>query len=364
MEIGRRAGLDTRAVEQAALAHHAPDARSLGLGGGLGRLAWEVVCGDRAQEVLAIVRLANLLDEQFEALEFEHKALDTILREVQSFGQFEGFDPALVDHVKALRCHGFPGALQLPVETKAAGRVFRALRAERECDLDAMERIALGDAALTGSLLAVANSALYGRPIRVGTVKRAISTIGLVAARKVMLGAAMKPVFASAGLSQLWSHSVSAAPMCASLAEHTGLLTVEEGLVLGLVHDIGAVALQFLPREALTTYRRMMENGCPATYVERLLLAQDHGELGAAFLAEWNFPEDLMEAVRFHHQPERSNSRLPALAYLAEFWSGMSEDLPSFGRVDACLARTGLTLETMLELCHHDPAMRALRSVA
>ena len=154
------------------------------------------------------------------------------------------------------------------------------------------------------------------------------------------------------------------APLCAGLAGHTGLLSCEEGLVLGLVHDIGAVAVQFLPRETLVTYRNLIEGGCPPAYVERLLLGRDHGEIGAGLLAQWHFPEEFIDAVRFHHQPERSPSKLASLAYLAEFWSGRDEDLPSFGRVEACLERVGLALETLMELGTRDSTLRALNAVA
>ncbi len=47
-----------------------------------------------------------------------------------------------------------------------------------------------------------------------------------------------------------------------------------------------------------------------------------------------------------------------------EFWSGLDEDLPSFGRVDACLARVGMTLETLMEMGRQDSDLRALKAVA
>jgi HD-like signal output (HDOD) protein len=366
MEIARRAGVDRAAVQKAAMMRHALDGSGAfdRAGGGLGRLAWEVVCGEQAREISGIVQVSNLLDEQMEALEFEYKEMDEILDEIQSFAWFEGFDPALIGHVRAMRCPDFGQYLRLPVGSGAARRLFLALRQGQDSDLGALEKIALADPVLTGSLLAVANSALYGRAYRVGTVRRAIASIGLVAARKVMLAAAMMPVFGSAGLSRLWSHSVSSAPLCAALSQATGLLTEEEGLVLGLVHDIGAVALQFLPRETRQTQHRLVEDGCPEAYVERLILGQDHGEIGAGLLAEWNFPAEVVEAVRFHHQPERSGSSVAAMAYVAEFWSGLDEDLPSFGRVEACLERTGMTHESLMGLGIGDSAMRAMRSVA
>ena len=114
----------------------------------------------------------------------------------------------------------------------------------------------------------------------------------------------------------------------------------------------------------MTTHRSLVEGGCPAVYVERLLLGRDHGEIGAGLIAEWHFPEEFIDAVRFHHQPERSASKLASLAYLAEFWSGLDEDLPSFGRVEACLARVDLTLETLMEMGSRDSTLRALKSVA
>ncbi len=374
VEVGMRAGVDLAAVRRAALLHHAMPGPVPGGcagggigargGGGLGRLAWEVVCGEQARDIHGIVQISNLLDEQLEALEFEYRDMDDILDEIQSFAYFEGFDAALVDHLRAMRCRDFAGHLKLPVEAGSAHRVLRTLRADPDTSIQALEKIALSDPVLTGCLLGVANSALYGRAYRVGTVRRAIASIGLIAARRVMLAAAMKPVFAGPGMKRLWTHSVSSAPLTAALAETTGLLNGEEGLLLGLMHDIGSVALQFLPRETLACYRRLMESGCPQTYVEHLLLAQDHGEVGAELLVQWNFPEAFVEAVRFHHQPERSASSVAAMAYLAEFWSGTDEDMHSFGRVEVCLSRTGMTQEDLIELRTQDAALHALRGVA
>ncbi|MCX6629527.1 MAG: HDOD domain-containing protein [Candidatus Solibacter sp.] len=362
VELGRRAGVAVEPLAQAALLHHSLE--PLRHSSGLGRLAWQVLCGDDQRRIADIVQVCNLVDEQMEALEFEYKEVETIFEEIQSFAAFEEFDPALVEQLREMRCREFPRELKLPVEGGAARLVCHTLRTHRECENRELEVIALRDPVLASSLLNVANSALYGRAQRVSTVSRAIATVGVIAARKVMLAAAMRPLFASAGLQRIWGHSLSSAPLWSALAGHTGLLSAEEGLVLGLVHDIGAVAVQFLPRETLTTHRNLVEGGCPASYVERLLLGRDHGEIGAGLIAEWHFPEEFIDAVRFHHQPERSTSKLASMAYLAEFWSGLGEDLPSFGRVEACLARVDITLETLMEMGSQDSTLRMLKAVA
>jgi len=362
VELGRRVGLPRGPLEHTALLHHGLD--TFRHSSGLGRLAWQVIAGDDGRRIADIVQICNLLDEQMESLEFEFKEVDTILDEIQGFAVFEGYDPALVGELRAMRCEDVSCDRQMPVEAHMACRVFRALRAEREYEVDELEDLALRDPSLCGNLIRVANSALYGRVTRVSTVARAIAGLGTANARKIMLGSAMRPLYATAGLSAIWSHSLSSAPLCSALAACTGLLTPEEGLVFGLVHDVGAIAVQFLPREKLAVHRKLVEDGCPPAYVERLLLGRDHGEIGAHFISGWNFPEEFVEAVRFHHQPERSPSNLAAMAYLAEFWSGLDEDIASFGRVESCLARVGLTLEALVELGRGDAALNALRSVA
>jgi hypothetical protein len=98
--------------------------------------------------------------------------------------------------------------------------------------------------------------------------------------------------------------------------------------------------------------------------VEGLLFGCDHGEIGAEILSEWNFSGRLIEAVRFHHQPERADGALAALAYLAEFCSGVDEDMPSFNRVEDCQSRTSLSMEALMEVVMKDSALKTLRALA
>src|SRR3954447_22887852 len=161
VEVGRRAGVGAEPLAQAALLHHSME--PLRHSSGLGRLAWQVVGGDDARRIADIVQVCNLVDEQLEALEFEYKEIEVILEEIQSFAALEGFDPAVVDYVREMRCREIPGGFRLPVEGNAAGRVFRELSAQREYEIRELEAIALRDPVLSGSLVGVANSALYGR---------------------------------------------------------------------------------------------------------------------------------------------------------------------------------------------------------
>ena len=377
IEISRMAGFSAAMqpmLDQAARFHHYLDMSRHSTP--LSRLAWSVVCGDEGTEdaqrqleaVTGIVRLCNLVDERFEALPFDYQDVETILDEVQSFAPLEGFDPALVEHFRQMQCRGLPQQIKLggglPVETGAARQVFGSLGQDREYEVSELAAAAVRDPVLAASLIGVANSSLYSPASRLSGVAQAISFIGTAQARKVMLAAVLRPLFASAGLTRLWSHSVAAAQFCSALARQTEFIGADEALLLGLVHDFGALAVQFAPRKTSDTYARLLEGGCPATYVERLLFGCDHGEIGAEILAEWNFSRRLIEAVQFHHQPERSDSLLAAFTYLVEAWSGLDEDLPSFNRVEDCLHRTGLSLEALAQAGTEDKALKTLRLIA
>lgn len=356
---------------------------------GLARLAAEVCSGERssaahlrpaighgpprpsrsADMMDEVVRLCELFDEQMEALPFEWKPLDAIHDELAAVARFEGVRPELVDTLRGLRYRelesGAGLARRLPVHARLAGRVFQQLGPDRDYELGELEELALQDPVLAGSVMQVANSALYSPEQRIGELSHAISYVGTSATRQVLLAAVMRPLFASAGLSRAWTHAVQMAQLCAALARQTRLLEPGPALLLGLVHDVGSLAVHFLPPMVVERYRRLTENGdCPPAYVEHLLLGCDHGEIGAGVLIDWCFPEHLIEVVRLHHQPERSESTATSLLYLAEFWAGLDEDLPSHLRVEECSRRTGISLESLANVRNRQDALTLLRTVA
>ncbi len=387
-EVAVSLGLPSDVVAAVHRAAHLRGARELGASG-LARLAAEVRAAGNAQiatpgpntakapspagpgidSAAEIVSVCELLDEQLEALPFDSKPVDVILDDLQAVICCEGVRPELVDAIRGLRYRGLEPAAELgrrlPVQARLAQRLFHQLGASREYDSAELEAIAIQDPILAGSLIQVANSALYGAEQRIGTVRHAISYVGTAAARQVMLAAVMRPLFASAGLVRLWSHGLQMAQLCAALAGQTQVLEPDSAILLGLVHDIGSLAVHMLPRTVVERYQRLTEHGaCPPTYVEQLLFGCDHGEIGAGVLDGWSFPEHLVEAVRLHHQPERSPSVLTSLVYLAEFWSGLDEDLPSLMRVQQCSRRTGLSLDSLASVRQGKDALDRLRTVA
>src|SRR4030095_4369881 len=137
----------------------------------------------------------------------------------------------------------------------------------------------------------------------------------------VTSGPALKPAQAGYGIEdgELWKHSVTApvaAPLIAKDQDE------DESIVFtgGLLHDIGKIILS---RRMEGKYAKLIveteNNGCSLLEAEKKLLGVHHAEIGGRLLARWNFPENLVTAVWFHHEPAAAtaHNRLAAYLYVA-----------------------------------------------
>jgi putative nucleotidyltransferase with HDIG domain len=161
-----------------------------------------------------------------------------------------------------------------------------------------------------------------------------LTRVGTEAAGKLIAAAAVRRSFISGNLHQLWTHSTDTADQAASVAAAAGGFDAGEAYLAGLVHDVGRLAYEISP--AAADLRRWEEAGFPATYAEFLISGTDHAAIGGEILKMWLFPEELVEAVKHHHRPELTASRLAAVLYAAE---EPDEALPSCARDHAATKR-------------------------
>jgi putative nucleotidyltransferase with HDIG domain len=134
---------------------------------------------------------------------------------------------------------------------------------------------------------------------------------------------------------QLRQHAEDVARLARELAPLAGV-DPEMAHTAGLVHDAGRSVLN---RAAIG---RWVEGGFPLVYAETLACGEDHASAGAELLRACGLPEEIVEAVRYHHRPEASVSRLAAVLALAEDAAARIshepfEDLwPDMRRLAAC----------------------------
>lgn len=187
-----------------------------------------------------------------------------------------------------------------------------------------MERTVQRDPALATRLLRVVNSACWGLPVRVGSVQRAISLLGVGVLRDLVVAATLDPFFrggpAGSGLEpeRLWRHSVAAASIARRLAQRSPTAPREEAFLCGLLHDVGVVAILHADRAGgLGVLAHARREHCSFLEAERAHLGTDHTLVGGALCEAWHFPTELQAAARHHHTPEQAPEALQPAAWLA-----------------------------------------------
>ncbi len=187
---------------------------------------------------------------------------------------------------------------------------------DETCSAEDMARVVQRDPALTSQLLRIANSAYYGLTAKVETVTRAITIIGNRELRDLVLATSVINNFATlagdrAFLEAYWRHSVRVGCIARTLAQGaaTRVLHSERLFVAGLLHDIGRLVMAVRIPELLRVMVALSRSKrIPMREAERLVFDLDHGEVGAALLADWELPEVMVEAAAWHHEPERAEA--------------------------------------------------------
>ena len=179
---------------------------------------------------------------------------------------------------------------------------------EPDAPVDEILAIIEKDPGLTANLLKLSNSAYYGLLREVGSVREALVMMGNRTVVTLAFAASMgrllqAPVTAyRLPRGRLWRHALATGLLAARL-ESSEADTARRNRIFtaGVVHDLGKLLLDRPLREVLEQIPPDLDHA-GLVAAERQLLGFDHAEAGAALAEAWNFPVDLVQVIRGHHE--------------------------------------------------------------
>ena len=303
-----------------------------------------------------IAELVRMFDQELEFSAYT----DTLLEDQLCVGNsdVEG-NPAVKFVLPKLRRSSKEDLIRLiPKLPVFPGNILELLRELRggNPSIRKLVEFASRDQVLAGNLISCANSAAYSSARELTNLGHAITYIGTERAAMILTALAMKPFIVGSGTVDLWRHALEAAAAAEELSKHCNLPTADSFL-LGLMHDIGRLLLNIAPPHVNAARKRLEKNGCESQIAELLVCGTDHAGAGALVLDHWNFPLSFVEAVRFHHEPQATDSKLAALLYVVEFWAESNEDPASQVRLSIALERLSLSQDFVTQMRLKRPPM-------
>ena len=244
-----------------------------------------------------------------------------------------------------------------PSMPQAAVKVM-ALIQQEDIAIDEIAQVLRHDPGLTANVLKLANSAYFGIPSKVGSLKQAIVLLGLKRFTKIVVAACVNDHMDCAiegydlPPGELWRHSIAVSSTAEALGKFKKNLATEDAFTPALLHDMGKLVLGTFVKEEFHNIEKIAAQGVPFEVAENMVLGTDHAEIGAQILANWSFPSDVIDAVRWHHNPERiKNSKLQTeIVYLSNLLcrtcdNGDSAERKSLMPSAVVLDRLGIKLD-------------------
>lgn len=190
-----------------------------------------------------------------------------------------------------------------------ATQILPILR-DPEGSFSQVEKALRGDMGLTADILKLANSAYFGIPKSIGSVKHAIALLGAKRVSELVVASCVRGLLQKQvpgydlSPGDLWRHSICVSVMAEALARELRIPSMDEAFTAGLLHDAGKLVLGAYVKDEVSIIEKRAEEGIPFQEAERLVLGMDHAEVGATILRKWSFPAHIVSAVRWHHDPD------------------------------------------------------------
>src|SRR6185436_9406195 len=184
--------------------------------------------------------------------------------------------------------------------------------------IDFVARLVAKDPALCARILQTVNSATFAPGQRITSAHEAVLFLGAERIKAIILfeetvAPLKNTVWPGFCLSELWRHSMSVAGLATKIArmEKVGPEVGDMGFTAGILHDLGKlVFLANMPAQYAKALDHATRQKVPLKDAEEQVLGVNHADLGGLLLESWALPQDLINAVGWHHQPSLSGGRV------------------------------------------------------
>ncbi len=214
------------------------------------------------------------------------------------------------------------------------------------------------DPAMTADLLKIVNSAQFMLAKKVDSISEAVKLVGIRGIKNLLYSYGTQKILGddTADKKALWEHSYRTAFYAYNLAKNfrKDRNLLDDAYVGGILHDMGKIIFSNIHPDLLNKIRNFCtEKGVPTETFEDLSAGMNHAEIGALIAEKWNFPDNLVSAIRLHHDPSLATNEFKDLVetvYLANMMVEFEAGNVTFDQMDKKVLGTyGISSEKQIE---------------
>ena len=187
----------------------------------------------------------------------------------------------------------------LPAVPKIVHELIDSFNSE-DVSIDEIAKKLAADPVLSARLLRLANSAYYHVSRTVGTVNDALSMLGFVTVRTLVISSGLTGGYKSMpgmDLSLFWRYSLHTAAVAGWLARKAGV-NGDQAFTVGLMHGIGQLVMHAgMPEQMLHLDKLASPMDPRRIDMERTSFGYSFADVGAELARQWRFPVTFGEAI-------------------------------------------------------------------
>ena len=162
-----------------------------------------------------------------------------------------------------------------------AGAKMLSLLEEPDTTVSEIEEILRYDPGLTANVLKLANSAFFGMPSKIGSLKQAVIMLGLKRLIQIVVATCVSAVMDRSvpgydlPPGDLWRHSIAVSIAAEALVKDKKITGAEDVFTPALLHDVGKLVLGAFVKEELEAIESIAAKGLPLVVAENMILGTD-----------------------------------------------------------------------------------------
>ncbi len=193
----------------------------------------------------------------------------------------------------------------LPAVPKIVHELIDSFNSE-DVSIDDIAKKLAADPVLSARLLRLANSAYYHVSRTIGTVNDALSMLGFVTVRTLVISSGLTGGYKAMpgmDLSQFWRYSLHTAAVAGWLARKSGV-NADQAFTVGLMHAIGQLVMHAgMPEQMLHLDKLASPMDPRRIDMERTSFGYSFATVGGELARQWRFPQAFVDAIAHFPDP-------------------------------------------------------------